>query len=102
MLEDELDVLSRDALVLFEVVALESDLQLLLEVADEAVAQEFDKFVVVDSFVSVGVDLIANSNAKSFWHVQVLDCPFEADVVLGAPGDESEVYAAQVWNQQLF
>jgi len=73
------------------IVALEGDQQLLLEAAHEHAEEEADKFVVVDTFVTILVYLTHDPRSQKWRQVQVLLKPVYGEVSLALAPDEAEV-----------
>lgn len=101
MFEKVLDVLSHDEFVVFWIETSKCYHHLLVPVAHQERDHEVDELIVVDPFVSIGVDLAAYSLCQRLRKIEVLFSPEQTRIVLGAASDETQIYAAQVWHHHL-
>ena len=91
VLENILDFFVGNILVVFKVKDFECYPHLLLDVSHQGGYKKLYELVMIDSFVSVGVDLAANSVTDRLRDVQVLFSSQQAEVVFSSSRNQSIV-----------
>ena len=99
VLQEELHFIGLDALISVSVEAIERDHHLLPLVAHQSLEEESYKLVMIDPFVSIGVDLANKRFSQEFGQIQILLGLRGAKISLCAPAHQTKEDRAQVGHQ---
>ena len=102
VLQNIFDFFGCNTFIFFRIEDLEGNHHFLLDIAHQGSYKEFYEFVMVNSLVSVGIDLVADALSDWVGHVQILHGSEQAKVILGASGNQTEVHLAQVRDSHVF
>ena len=94
VLQNQFNLLLCDDFVIVDIIASKSYEHPLFKCSHEQFHEEANELVMINSFISIGVDLFYNSVSNELWHIQILFSPHNTQVVLELSIDESIVNTA--------